>query len=366
MIPLKANDTDTARYSLNHTLQALDAGLVQIISFIVSDNSELARRSLLSLSENSASEAVSSLSELRQRIVASSVRIPQSPRSVKVASSHHRRRHGVHRNRVLGEQQQDNHHVRCDKKHGMKVASEDDNIGKPKTRHMKAKEANKKHKATKQKSIPGGREPARAISKDSSVSLITVPVSGGKYRARSRPSQPGAAWESHHSQYRADSTQHLQPRSVAPPPAVSSAPPPAYSYTPLTPIMEHQRRRHQHQQAAEKQLEQQQEEQTHNFDEILFQQVKSLEVPETGKNNRFSILSFESGSTKIGEIPQHRWLTPWVVPPPEGDPVVVGNNWDEINVSESDAVSQKRKPRTGLKFWKRFGRNSSNNNGPRL
>ena len=173
MIPLKANDTDTARYSLNHTLQALDAGLVQIISFIMSDNSELARRSLVSLSENSASEAVSALSEFRQRIVASSVRIPQSPRSVKVASSHHRRRHGVHRNRVLGEKQQDNHHARCDKKHGMKVVSEDDNIGKPKTRHMKAKEENKKssfHKATKQKSIPGGRESARAISKDSSVS----------------------------------------------------------------------------------------------------------------------------------------------------------------------------------------------------
>lgn len=39
------------------------------------------------------------------------------------------------------------------------------------------------------------------------------------------------------------------------------------------------------------------------------------------------------------------------------------NNWDEANVSESDAVSQKQKPRTRLKFWKRFGRNSSNNNG---
>jgi len=356
---------DIARYSLTLTLIALDTGLVKIRSIIMSDDSslrnELARRSLLSLSENSASDAVSCLEELRQRIATSSAGVPQFPSSVKVASSRHRRRHGVHRNRVLGEKQQEYHHARCDKKHGMKVASEGDNTGKPKGRHMEAKEANKKssfHKATKQKSIPS---PVRATSKDSSVSLATV--SGGKFRTKSRPSQPRTAWESHRSQSRVDSTQHLQPRSVASPPgnlSVSSAPPSAFCYTPLTPIME---RRHRHQQAAERQLEQQQKEQTHNFDEIFFQQVKPPEVPETRKNDRFSILSFESGSTKIGEIPQHKWLTPWVVPPPESDPVVAGINWDEANVSESDAVSQKQKPRTGLKFWKRFGRNSSNNNG---
>lgn len=70
-------------------------------------------------------------------------------------------------------------------------------------------------------------------------------------------------------------------------------------------------------------------------------------------------MSFESGSTKIGEIPQHKWL----VPPLQGDPAAIGNNWDEANAYESGAFGQKRKPKTGLKFWKRFGKNSNNNNG---
>jgi hypothetical protein len=165
MISLKVNDTDIARYSLTITLLAFDTGKIR--SIIMSDDSslrnELARRSLLSLSENSASDAVSCLEELN-----ASAGVPQSPSSVKVASGRHRRRHGVHMNKVLGEKKQEYHRARCDKNHGIKVASEGDNAGKPKARHMEAKEANKKpsfHKATKQKSIgpvrmiPPSRQP---------------------------------------------------------------------------------------------------------------------------------------------------------------------------------------------------------------
>jgi hypothetical protein len=110
---------------------------------------------LLALSKNSAN---------------ASAGVPQSPSSVKVASRRHRRRHrrrhGVHMDKVLGEKQQEYHHamIGVTKKHGIKVASEGDNAGKPKARHMEAKEANKKPSFhTKQKSILVLFEPYRRI-----------------------------------------------------------------------------------------------------------------------------------------------------------------------------------------------------------
>jgi hypothetical protein len=70
---------------------------------------------------------------------------------------------------------------------------------------------------------------------------------------------------------------------------------------------------------------------------------------ETSLDRRISMLSHSSGSTKLGEIPQHKWINPWV-PPVEvdeesGEEGGPGGNENEDN------------NRTGMRFWRRFGRN---------
>jgi len=55
-------------------------------------------------------------------------------------------------------------------------------------------------------------------------------------------------------------------------------------------------------------------------------------------------MSFNSDSTKLGEIPPHKWPEPYIPPAANlfAGPVV--------------EAGYKAKSKSGLKFWKRFGR----------
>jgi hypothetical protein len=78
---------------------------------------------------------------------------------------------------------------------------------------------------------------------------------------------------------------------------------------------------------------------------VLQNEQHPTQQPAT-RNNRLSILSHSSGSTKLGEIPQHKWINPWV-PPVEAD--------DEEDDEQQE--DERRARGSGLRFWRRFGRN---------
>lgn len=68
---------------------------------------------------------------------------------------------------------------------------------------------------------------------------------------------------------------------------------------------------------------------------------------------RSSMLSHSSsGSTKLGEIPQHKWINPWI-PPVEVDEEMVEEE------SENADEDEERRTRIGLRFWRRLGRNNN-------
>lgn len=71
------------------------------------------------------------------------------------------------------------------------------------------------------------------------------------------------------------------------------------------------------------------------------------------ERNRISILSISSGSTKLGEIPQHKWAVPWV--PPMESTEDDEDLDDELGNGISDA--RRKNAKTGLMFWKRFAKN---------
>lgn len=71
--------------------------------------------------------------------------------------------------------------------------------------------------------------------------------------------------------------------------------------------------------------------------------------PDTLLDRRISMLSHSSGSTKLGEIPQHKWINQWV-PPVEVDEESAEDDGHEAGDNEDSG-------RTGIRFWRRFGRN---------
>ncbi|GAM38673.1 hypothetical protein TCE0_033r09586 [Talaromyces pinophilus] len=78
-------------------------------------------------------------------------------------------------------------------------------------------------------------------------------------------------------------------------------------------------------------------------------QVSRTGRAETLLDRRISMLSHSSGSTKLGEIPQHKWINQWV-PPVEIDEESGEDDAHEGGDNEDSG-------RTGIRFWRRFGRN---------
>lgn len=63
--------------------------------------------------------------------------------------------------------------------------------------------------------------------------------------------------------------------------------------------------------------------------------------------NRASMLSTDSGSTKLGEIPRHKWLTPW-------EPPVESEDNEDSSEEENLNFPPKHRNEVGLKFWRRL------------
>lgn len=78
-------------------------------------------------------------------------------------------------------------------------------------------------------------------------------------------------------------------------------------------------------------------------------QVPHTYRAETLLDRRISMLSHSSGSTKLGEIPQHKWINQWI-PPVEADE----ESEEEYRPGGGDNEDSGR---TGMRFWRRFGRN---------
>lgn len=78
-------------------------------------------------------------------------------------------------------------------------------------------------------------------------------------------------------------------------------------------------------------------------------QVSRTGRAETPLDRRISMLSHGSGSTKLGEIPQHKWINQWI-PPIEVDEESGEDDGHEGGDNEDSG-------RTGIRFWRRFGRN---------
>uniref|UniRef100_A0A093VGY6 Uncharacterized protein n=1 Tax=Talaromyces marneffei PM1 TaxID=1077442 RepID=A0A093VGY6_TALMA len=79
------------------------------------------------------------------------------------------------------------------------------------------------------------------------------------------------------------------------------------------------------------------------------QPVSRISGAETLLDRRISMLSHSSGSTKLGEIPQHKWINPWV------PPVEVDEESGEEDGHEGNGIEDNG--RAGIRFWRRFGRN---------
>ncbi|EED16155.1 hypothetical protein TSTA_012630 [Talaromyces stipitatus ATCC 10500] len=68
-------------------------------------------------------------------------------------------------------------------------------------------------------------------------------------------------------------------------------------------------------------------------------------------DKRLSMISHSSASTKLGEIPQHKWINAWI------PPIEVDDEEDVKNEGDIHDTNGGQNGRTGVKFWRRFGRN---------
>lgn len=299
---------ERAKASLNHILLVLNTGLTKIISTLLrkntgADNNDMIRE-LMSLSERSARDSVTELEGFRMRLESmSSLTLSARGRSSVAqdgAVVRGRRKDNSEIQRKSVEGQVDGQNASSARQIGSaRTTAQGQNVKKTKT-----VTANKTKRSTNPRKGKDFQDihPVWVRSKNSSTTSIHLrrvnvrPKLAEDKSFRSR-SQPLAAKEA------ARSTPQLE--------------------LPET-ILAHQ--------PPEPQVQD-------------FQTSRA----ETFLDRRVSMLSHSSGSTKLGEIPQHRWINQWI-PPVEIDEESGEEDREEVGDNEGNA-------RTGIRFWRRLGRN---------
>jgi hypothetical protein len=330
----------------------LNAGLMRLISTCLLNDgggpvsrrvSVAGRRSLFSLSESAAAEAINALDELRQRLVAASTERPPSA--------------------LLSPRRQPNRNGRSTSRSSVgskdkPIHQENQRAGERPGRPKKASSvASRRSSGTSNTSLKRNmyNPPANGGAwvrsrKDSSVTLVTTAVSH-------RPKKPAQA---NRSEPVRSSTSKKSHSYLSPPPLLRlpdgeidfrqfSRP----LLNPATSVVD-ERMNHLSSLTARSPLIPLAE----NLQPPRLQpppQSGTTQTPHAASASdsaqdsattahRFSIMSFSSDSTKLGEIPPHRWPVPYVPPPAILFPGPVIE------------AGYKAKPKTGLRFWKRFGR----------
>lgn len=303
--------SERAKTSLNRILLVLNTGLTKIISTLLRknngvDNEDMIRE-LMSLSERSVRDSVTELEGFRVRLesmssLALSVGGYSSVgRDGAVVSGRKRYTPQVQGKSVGGimDRQKGNAAKQAG---GARTATHKQNVNKASSNTS----ATKTKRSTNPKRVKDSQEihPVWVRSKNSSTTSIHLRRMNGRPKAAEGEDQTGS---------------RSQPPRTAP--SVSTSPPALELLTAIP---------------ARHQLP------------ALQAQVPHT-MPDTLLDRRISMLSHSSGSTKIGEIPQYKWINQWI-PPVEVDEESLEDDGHEAGDDEDSG-------RTGMRFWRRFGRN---------
>jgi hypothetical protein len=327
---------------------------MRIISSIMSTdttNDELARRSLLSLSERSALDAISSLEDLRQRLVVSSSSstgsllrsAPATPRYNNESTSR-RHRGAVEKKRVpLKQQQQHKLPRKKDKKdqHPQKVNSK---AVIPATRSklsISPEAGPKNHSPPSRPEVARGAWVRSRTGSSSSVAVITSSVP----KRTTTPTQATIIQKRRlNNSPRVSNTKAKLPTSSARALPASCPDLPSSGRLPSS-----NNTRPSSQSPPLRLTPQQQQQQARGTPAPEPRQDISKRDNNNSSSNRISTLSISSGSTKLGEIPRHKWLRPWEPPADDDDD-------EDASGEESD----RHRNRVGFRFWRRFAGRSDN------
>lgn len=296
---------DVAHSSLTHTLLELNAGLMRIITSLLSHDrsEELARRSLLSLSDRSALESVRCLDDLRHRLVASaSMGLPRDDRlnlHHTAATSRRRRAH------EKGEKKKEKGEPRKARETQMVNGRGKSAVSAPGKPRVPAQSSSNTTHTPKPSHNEDTIRDAWIRSKNAST-VTAVPRS------------PPPPYDKRHN---ADSNPPYRTGRTTP--AASSSP--NLTRPSNNAIRTEQRR-------------------ISPVPQRRAPSPAALHQSSGKEASRASIRSFDSGTTKLGEIPQHKWIRPWV-PPVE----------DEDGYSSDEGDNGPRR-RVGFRFWRMFGR----------
>ncbi|KAL1967142.1 hypothetical protein VTN77DRAFT_3433 [Rasamsonia byssochlamydoides] len=322
---------DLAQSSLTHTLLVFNAGLMRIISSIMSNdarNDELARRSLLDLSERSTLDAVNSLEDLCQRLIASSVGSPQSGLSSRHIESTSRRNRDAVGKRVPLKQQQI-------------PRKRDKDKGQQKEDYKKATAAGRSKPSvspgagSKNHPRPEVVRGAWVRSRNGSSSSVTV-ITSAISRTQERTTSATISKRRQRNSLKANNNSAKYPTSGSLPASSSPDRPSSTALPSNNPSSQSPPSTHPQQQLPR----------GTTFPE-QGQDIPKSSNNNYNNNNRVSILSIDSGGTKLGEIPRHKWLTP-------REPPVDSDDENSFEGEGDDDLHTRHRNRVGLRFWRRF------------
>lgn len=312
----------TAQNSLAEILLRLNAGLVSIIASFLGrdsrDGPDLDYRSLTDLSEMSRVQTIGVLRQLYQRML--SKQVPEALPSARSSKEKERQK-----------AKKSSHHA--SQKH-------------PKIRHPTL---------------------ARVLIENSSVpsQIALVRPSENNKRHRSRS----------HSRPSSEPPQlHLKPSPAASVPNLSTSPPPPPPYFPSDPLplQEHNSAKQPRHHRSGTSLHKPRTQLTHKPSTPLPSPLRNDQLPPaihpvhptppTNVHDKrlrpetfYSIASARTGSTKLGEIPMHKWAEPWDhEAAEEANQKALASGWP-VHVGEVGVVDEAKKGKIGC--WKRlFGR----------
>lgn len=337
---------ELAQASLTHTLLALNAGLMRIISSCLctppnggtgsSRCDKLARQSLLSLSQTSAAEAVSSLQALRERLTLfASSGDPRARISQKAV-------HGRTRKDELARRPRNQQATRRVKQQTRKETSVI-SAARTKNSNFHASQQRRKTETSKAKSVASEPVQGAWVRSKNHSSIYMATITSTKHHQQTANLKLRNKHASGKQIDGPDYSKYARLDMSGTDQAATSSNEPVGYYT-------------------ADQLESHSERQSRSVGDatdkgqVEFPQCCNIrkDPPERSQgHNRISILSISSGSTKLGEIPQHKWAVPWVPPmeSTEDDEYLD----DELGNGISDA--RRKNAKTRLIFWKRFAKN---------
>lgn len=299
---------------------------------------ELARQSLLSLSQTSAAEAVSSLQDLRERMILSaSVGDPRarvSPRRKTVPRDSSGRRKITDKNDTSSKRSGNQQGKRGEKQPPRKQTAGTSAGGSKSTNSHAARLQSKTPKPKARSTVSEPVQGAWVRSKNhSSICIVSAPPT--KSQQKSSIVKPINKHVSAKPYNGPDYSKYARPDVMSTDRLESSLNVSGYN-------------RHLSKSKSEAQLKASSKKE--DARELPGAYPISQMLATTPQNhNRVSIMSFNSGSTKLGEIPQHKWAVPWVPP--------VENESDEEYDNGTMDARRKKNTRTGFVFFRRFGKN---------